>query len=162
MFANSGINRKLQNSQLPKTYQCIFPGMNPVPNYIIGDPAYPLTPCCMKELDTCSTNTEVVSNNLLRSARNPVECAFGRLKARWSILTRKVDLKLDNIPTVIYPCFVLHNFCKYHNTYVDEDLVKLQIEVAKRNNEGIDNAPDPVYSYNISKGSSQTNVNCIY
>ena len=42
MFANSGINRKLQNSQLQKFYQCILPGMTPVPNRII-DPAYALT-----------------------------------------------------------------------------------------------------------------------
>ena len=133
--------------------------MTPVPNYIIGDRAYPLTTFCLKELDTCSSNAEVVSNNLLRSTRNPVECAFGILKARWSILTQKMDLKLDNIPTVIYACSVLHNFCEYDNTYVEEDLVKLQTEDAKRNNEGIDHAPDPVYSCNISKvGSSQTNV----
>ena len=70
MFANSGINRKLLNSQLPKTYHCILPGMTPVPNYIIGDPAYLLTPFCMKELDTCSINAEVAFNNLIRSARN--------------------------------------------------------------------------------------------
>ena len=112
MFTNSSINRKLQNSQLPKTYQCILPGMTHVPNYIICDPAYPPRPFCMKELDTCSNNGEVVFNNLLHSARNPVECALGRLKARWSILTRKMDLKLDNIPTVIFACFVLHNFCE--------------------------------------------------
>ena len=116
MFDNSGINRKLQNSQLPRTYQCILPGMTPVPYYIICDPAYPLTPFCMKELDTCSSNAELDFNNLLRSARNPVECAFRRLKARWSIFTQKMDLKLDNIPTVIYACFVLHSVCEYHNT----------------------------------------------
>ena len=63
-----------------------------------------------------------------------------------------MDLKLDDIPTVVYACFVLHNFWEYHNTYVDEDLVNLQIEVAKRNNEGIDSALDPVYSCNISVG----------
>ena len=47
---------------------------------------------------------------------------------------------------------MLHNFCEYHNTYVDEDLVKLKTEDAKRNNEGIDHAPYPVYSCNISEG----------
>ena len=54
--------------------------MTPVPNYIISDLAYPVTPFCVKELDTCSSNKEVVFNNLLHSARNPVECAFWRLK----------------------------------------------------------------------------------
>ena len=66
--------------------------------------------------------------------------------------TQKMNLKLSNISTVIYICFVLHNFCEYHNTYVDEDLIKLQIEVAKRNNEGNDNVPDPIYTCNISEG----------
>ena len=66
--------------------------------------------------------------------------------------TQKMNLKLGNIPTVIYICFVLHNFCEYHNTYVDEDPIKLRIEVAKRNNEGIDNVPDPIYTCNISEG----------
>ena len=64
-----------------------------------------------------------------------------------------MDLKQDNISKVIYACFVLHNFCEYHNIYVDEeDMIKLQIEVAKRNNEGTDNASDEVYSCNISEG----------
>ena len=82
MVANSGINKKLQNSQSPKAGQCILPRMAPVPNYIIGDPDYSLTPFCMKELDTCSSNADVVFKNLLRNFRNPVECAFGRLKAK--------------------------------------------------------------------------------
>ena len=64
---------------------------------------------------------------------------FWETEARWFILTRKMDLKLDNLPTVIYVCFVLHNFVNII-THIDEDLVKLQTEVAKRNNEGIDNA----------------------
>ena len=51
------------------------------------------------------------------------------------------------MPALCYTIF----FFEYHNAYVDEDLVKLQIEVANRNNEGIDSAPDTVYYYNISE-----------
>ena len=60
-------------------------------------------------------------------------------------------LKLDNIPTVINACFVLQNLCEYHNMHIDEDLVKIQIKAAKKNNNnGIENVADPVYSCNVS------------
>ena len=104
MFATFRINRKLQNYHWLKACKCILSGMTPVPNYIIGDQAYPLTPFSMKELDTFQiervryvldmkelmriANAEVVFSNSLCSARNPVECAIGRLKARWSILPK--------------------------------------------------------------------------
>ena len=62
-----------------------------------------------------------------------------------------MDLKLDTIAIVVFTCFVLHSFCEYHNTFVDEDLVKLQIEVVETNIEEIGNAPDTAYSGNISE-----------
>ena len=36
-----------------------------------------------REYQSCSSNSEVIFNNLLRSARNQVECSFRRLKTRW-------------------------------------------------------------------------------
>ena len=66
----------------------------------------------MKEYETCNTIAQVVFNNVLHSARNPIECAFGRLKSRCGFLTRKIDLELDLEPAAIYACFVLHNICE--------------------------------------------------
>ena len=40
-----------------------------------------------------------------------IECAFGRLKARFAALRRPMDINLQDLPHVIYACFVLHNFC---------------------------------------------------
>ena len=152
VFANSSINKKLQNGNIPSVYQSLLSGRGKVPNYLIGDPAYPLTPFTMKEISHCKNDEDVIFNNILRSARNPVECAFGRLKARWSILTRKMDMKLEKIPTIIYACFVLHNYCELNSCYVDSEQVKLQIEILKRNENENTNHPDPVFSCNTDEG----------
>ncbi len=150
VFSNSEISRKLRDETLPATFQTIIPGFEKVPNYLIGDPAYPLLPHCMKEYETCDANDKVVFNNLLRSARNPIECAFGRLKARWAVLTKKVGLDLTIVPSVIFACFVLHNFCERSKTYVDEELVRSQIQVALTAE--ADNQPDRIYSCDNSEG----------
>ena len=85
----------------------------------------------MREYSTCKSNKEVVINALIRSARNTIECAFGRLKARCQVLTKKMDFKLEKIPTIIYACFVLHNFCEGHIVYINEEQVKTQLELLK-------------------------------
>jgi len=40
---------------------------------------------------------------IFRQARIQIECAFGRLKARWRILNRVIDVETNFAPTVIYP-----------------------------------------------------------
>ena len=151
VFANSSINWKLRRNILPSTFQCVK-GWQKIPNYLIGDPACPLVPFCMKEYETCSNNQQVIFNNMLRSARNPIECAFGRLKARWAILNRKMDLKIESIPMVIYACFVLHNFCEKKKSYIDENLVESQLNLIKENEAQFKNIPDPIYSLNEGEG----------
>ena len=91
----------LRNGGMPATFQTVIPGFEKFPNHLIGDPAYPLIPFCMKEFDNCNSNEEVIFNNIFRSARNQIEYSFGRLKARWATLTRKMDLKLEILPTII-------------------------------------------------------------
>ena len=158
VFANSSVNHRLQGNKLPRTFQSVIPGCNLVPNYLIGDPAYPLTPFCIKEYESCKNNEQVVFNQMLRSARNPVECAFGRLKARWSILTRTMDLSLNIIPTVVYACFTLHNFCEQHKTYIDPDQVQKQFDLIQANEAEHRNLPDPIFSTNTDEGATIRNV----
>ena len=80
MFSNLAINKNLRDNLLPTTYSIPLPGQDPIPNYLIGDPAYPLTLYSMKEYQSCSSNSEVIFDNLLRSARNQVECSLEDLK----------------------------------------------------------------------------------
>ena len=152
VFSNSSICCKLRDGELPIVYQNLIAGRNRVGNYLLADPAYPLTPFCLKEYDSCESDAKVVFNNLLRSARNPIECAFGRLKARWRVLTKPIDLKLEFVPTMIYTCFVLHNICEENKTYVDGELVKAQYEYHVENENNFQNTPHTIYSANLDEG----------
>ena len=44
VFASTSINKMLRNGKMPATFQAVIPGFEKVPNYLIGDPAYPLPP----------------------------------------------------------------------------------------------------------------------
>ena len=154
VFANSTINKKLRDKDLPMTYQQLIRGRSKVGCYLIGDPAYPLTSHCMKEYERCTSNSEVIFNNILRSARNPVECAFGRLKGRWRFLTKQIDLNLDLVPMVVYACFVLHNFCEQNNCFVNQELVQQQYEVQIVNQQQTKNFPDPAFSGTLDEGAA--------
>ena len=84
----------------------ILPGYDCIPQLFLADPAYPLLPYVMKEYEHSSTNEEVAFNQRLRSTWNTIECAFGKLKARWRILQRPMDIPVNKLPNVIYACFV--------------------------------------------------------
>ena len=67
VLGNSGINTKLREKIIPPCKKTIVDGEQAVPVCILGDAAYPLLPYLMKEF-----------------ARIVVECAFGRLKSRFT------------------------------------------------------------------------------
>ena len=79
----------------------------------------------MKEDESCKSNPETVFNSMLRETRNPTESVYGRLKARCGILNKKIDFKLESIPTIMLTCFALHNFCERNKKCVDEDIFEI-------------------------------------
>ena len=95
----------------------------------------------------------------MRTPRNPIECVIGRLKARWSVLTKQIDLKLENLPIVIYSCFVLHNYCEQNKIGVDQTLLENQMLL---NNEYEDHNPSVNYSNNEGEGEVVRNVLTTY
>ena len=75
-----------------------------------------------------STRQEQYFGCRLCSGRNVIECSFGRLKARFSALRRQMDINLEDLPSVIYACFVLHNFCEIHNESICDEQVRVAME----------------------------------
>ena len=56
---------------------------------------------------------------MFHRARNQTECEFIRLKARWRILMRPMNIFANHLPCIIFACFILCNFCEKEKVDVD-------------------------------------------
>ena len=93
-------------------------------------------------------------NTMLRSARNQIECAYDRLKARWQILTKAMNFKFEDISQLIYACFVMHNYCELNNTALDEQGVQRFMDLERENEQ----AGSRIYSVSTFGGTRTRSV----
>ena len=150
VFSLSRINRMLCKEQLPMINKRLLPGDDKVPVILLGDPAYPLLPYCMKEYSSPRSNEGVIFNNMLQSARNTTESAYGWLKTRWQVLNKRLDIGLKDVPNMVCACFVLHNICDINGMSVHEERVECQIA---RDREAQPAAlSDRLYNFNSAEG----------
>ena len=156
IYANCGINKKFISREIPPVYEELVPGFGLVSSLLPEDPAYPLLPNLMKEYPPCKNDKESNLNNTLRSARDQIECAFARLKARWRILNRVVDVGLNFVTTLVYACFVLHNFCEINNCDLNNKVINKQIGDERQTQcFGYHEKLDKLYSYSLARGPSK-------
>ncbi|XP_070386644.1 uncharacterized protein [Dermacentor albipictus] len=116
-----GVSRlsKIVNSPLFKAPVAAV-GTTAVPPIILCDQAFPLTPNLMKPFGhrTVISEAERNFNCHLSGARRIVENAFGRLKARFRFIAKRMECSVGNARLAIRACCVLNNICEHFNDSV--------------------------------------------
>jgi hypothetical protein len=86
---------------------------NPFPYYFVGDEAFPLKKNIMRPFpQRVLTNERRVFNYRLSRGRKSVECAFGILCAKFSILDTPIRCQETVAVSIIKAACVLHNFIR--------------------------------------------------
>lgn len=122
VFRRSPLSTRILR-EMPKRDKLID-GVN-VPLHILGDPAYPMLYEIVKGYTGTGLSPEHDSFNVYHSkARMCVEIAFGRLKARWRMLRKRIDIDYHMVPKLITTCCMLHNFVELNKQTLPPHLLR--------------------------------------
>jgi len=87
-----------------------------VPLHLIGDAAFPLLHILMKPFPHgVQDAVQRLFNYRLSRSRRVIENAFGRLKARFRILMKRMELDVGNVNETVNACLILHNLLERLN-----------------------------------------------
>ena len=76
----------------------------------------------MKEFSKRGKNSsESFFGQRFPSARVVFKRTFGRLRAQFDFLRRKMDINFKELPFVIHSCFILHNVCEIRQEAVNQN-----------------------------------------
>ena len=97
MFSTSTLSNDIRNGSISRCEKVIVEWEPAVPICLLGDPAYHLLPCLMKEFaNGRKDELEEFFDFCMSSARKVTECAFGRLKTRFGFLRREMHVISEN------------------------------------------------------------------
>ncbi|XP_022882549.1 protein ANTAGONIST OF LIKE HETEROCHROMATIN PROTEIN 1-like [Olea europaea var. sylvestris] len=91
--------------------------------WVVGSSGYPLmdwvlVPYTHQNL----TWTQHALNEKIEEVQRVAKDSFMRLKARWSCLQKRTEMKLQDLPVVLGACCVLHNICEMRNEDLNPEL----------------------------------------
>ena len=92
--------------------------------------------------------TTICFGRRLSSARMVIECAFGRLKARFGCLRRQLVINLKELPAVIHLHFILHEFCEIRQEAGNEN------DVLVARNYNVEFQPEAGTEYEINNSEA--------
>ncbi|XP_013611635.1 PREDICTED: uncharacterized protein LOC106318278 isoform X1 [Brassica oleracea var. oleracea] len=69
------------------------------------------------------TWTQHAFNEKMSEVQRVAKEAFGRLKGRWACLQKRTEVKLQDLPTVLGACCVLHNICEIRGERMEPELM---------------------------------------
>lgn len=113
-FAGSTLFNLMESNMFNVPKSANLPNTNiKLPNFLIGDEAYPLKPYLMRPYPKRALNPQKEHfNKCLSSARKCIECAFGIMCAKWRFLNKDIETLPDKACILIKCACILHNLIR--------------------------------------------------
>ncbi|XP_017334041.1 uncharacterized protein LOC108271180 [Ictalurus punctatus] len=114
VYSTSALGRGMEDKTLSVPSDIPLPGSSvqgPMPYTMVGDAAFPLKKYLMRPFPGSNIpRWRQIFNYRLSRARTVVERAFAILSARWRVLHARINMKPENVDSVILATCILHNY----------------------------------------------------